>query len=487
MTVNGSCGGLSSKPSSPTPYRSHSNCSSPSPSRPFFKGCDIELKGKFNGSPNSLRKRKIAEIETSNKLINDSVSVDSLNEDDDSTLKEIMGKFDEISYTYDKETDILSDSSDHTQCQDHSDYEDTGQDAEDEYEEEIDFIDKHAVSISESIKYKNSGSCEYYLEKQPQPQISRASLKLRKRIRRTRKRSECSTPGSGSQPSPRECRSVGGTPILNRRATKQSQHASTDRCNSLTTLNSPQKTLITIAESEKQLLKSDLEAFIKYRELITEAETLLGSFADTNSYHQAAAHQVTRNHPHLPNKRVEMLRAEVGSKRSVDVLTNNQHSNTCNSNAPNIKPPGPSTHKLTPSCHLSMKPQHSSPLPVHKKIELLKQEQYAFGPPPSPQSPVKPKVNAAKENYPPAYYSPKPMHRIQVATSTWMNCPKSEPMKRKVYVPPGQQYYNQEMLLLRGAGSNKNLKQEMILKTLEDLRQSLEDQKTQLYTLNEKP
>lgn len=141
--------------------------------------------------------------------------MDSLNEDD-STLKEIMGKFDE-SYTYDKETDILSDS-DHTQCQDHSDYEDTGQDAEDEYEEEaeIDYIDKHAVSISDSVKYRNSGSCEYYVEKK---QVSRASLKLRKRLRRTRKKSECSST-AGSEVSQRECRSVGGTPLLNRRSIK---------------------------------------------------------------------------------------------------------------------------------------------------------------------------------------------------------------------------------------------------------------------------
>lgn len=172
-----------------------------------------------------MRKRKLCDMATEQ-----SVSVESLNEDDDSTLKEIMGKFDEISYTYDKETDILSDSSDHTQCQEHSDYEDTGQDAEDEYEEEIDFIDKHAVSISDSGKYKNSGSCEYYEygERQQVPipqQISRASLKLRKRLRRKSKRSECNTPVPSEsqqlqQQQQRACRSVGGTPILNRRAPK---------------------------------------------------------------------------------------------------------------------------------------------------------------------------------------------------------------------------------------------------------------------------
>lgn len=182
--------------------RPRSNCSSPS--KPYFNGCDIHIpvKSKFNISPNTLRKRKLIEPPTTDYYYKAATtaattdSLDSLNEDD-STLKEIMGKFDDISYTYDKETDILSDSSDHTQCQEeHSDFEDTGQEAEDEYEEEIDFIDKHAVSVTESIKYKNMGSCEYYEEKekqevelpQPQPQqISRASLKQRKRLRRTRK------------------------------------------------------------------------------------------------------------------------------------------------------------------------------------------------------------------------------------------------------------------------------------------------------------
>lgn len=216
---NGGLGGSS-------PYRSQSNCSSPS--RPFYKGCDIELKGYFNVSPNSLRKRKLVDSATEqSENLRVEGSVISLNEEeDDSTLKEIMGRFDEISYTYDKETDILSDSSDHTQCQEQSDYEDTGQEAEDEYEEEeIDYIDKNAVSISDNIKYNNSGSCEYYVEK-PQ-QISRASLKMRKRMRRTRKRSECSTPeplpqSNESTNRQRECRSVGGTPILKRRAEKQS-------------------------------------------------------------------------------------------------------------------------------------------------------------------------------------------------------------------------------------------------------------------------
>lgn len=271
-------------------------------------------------------------------------------------------------------------------------------------------------------------------------------------------------------------------------------HCSSDRANSLNTLNSPQKTLITIAESEKQLLQSDLEAFIKYRELITEAESILGSFKtpDTSSSYHQACHG--RNMPpHLPNKRVEMLRTAEASKRSSEVLNNqhhHHHHHHPHNNNPQIvvKPPGP-VHKLPllPPTHNSMKPH--SPLPVHRKIELLKQEQYAFGPPQLPQQPPPPlpppKQSNTKENYPPPYYSPKPVHRFQAAAGAALpaNCPKSEPLRRKVYVPPSGHHHHQQeqQLLLRGG------KQEMILKTLQDLKRSLEDQKTQLYTLNEKP
>lgn len=233
---------------------------------------------------------------------------------------------------------------------------------------------------------------------------------------------------------------------------------SSDRSNSLNTLSSPQKTLITIAESEKALLKSDLEAFIKYRELITEAETLLGSFKPaTHGPTPASPVPPHRNNPpHLPNKRVEMLRGTDVSKRS-DVL--NHH----NSSGQNVRP---AKH----SC-LNLKPH--SPLPVNKKIELLKQEQYAFGPPPPQPNKV------SKENHPPPANFNLP-RRMQTAT-----CPNSEPLKRKVYVPSKDSVHYHQELFLRGSGGN--LKQEMILKTLEDLKRSLEDQKTQLYTLNEKP
>lgn len=183
-----------------------------------------------------------------------------------------------------------------------------------------------------------------------------------------------------------------------------------------------------------------------YRELITEAETILGCMKPAD-YKSVA--NTTR---HLPNKRVEMLRAEV-SKRS-EVQPNHGH------NSGPLKPT--TAHKLPLSCHHGLQKPHS-PLPVHRKIELLKQEQYAFGPP-------VPSKSTAKENQPPPqYYSPKPVPRAQVIAAY---CPKSEPLRRKVYGSPV---------------GEKHLRQEMILKTLQDLKRSLEDQTTQLYSLNENP
>lgn len=62
---------------------------------------EIEVSNKKTFSPNTIRKRRM-EMVKSEALIGGS-QVDS---DEDATLNEMMGKFDE-SYCYEKETDIL--------------------------------------------------------------------------------------------------------------------------------------------------------------------------------------------------------------------------------------------------------------------------------------------------------------------------------------------------------------------------------------------
>ena len=91
--------------------------------------------------------------------------------DEDVTLNEMMGKFDE-SYVYEKETDILSDS-DPTDCDDRIDSlsdVDTGQDGGDEndpFENDFDYID-NATSFLElekldpSGRLPNNGHCTFF-------------------------------------------------------------------------------------------------------------------------------------------------------------------------------------------------------------------------------------------------------------------------------------------------------------------------------------
>lgn len=160
-------------------------------------------------------------------------------EDEDATFNELMGKFDE-SYVYEKETDILSDDSDPTECA--SEF-DTGLDGGDECDidemPDINYIDTESIQeICDKDAYQNTGSCTYH-----QLQTDRLQSKLRKRgdaaqssrrkkrLTRTRKRnSECrerdNSLASSKTISPsrsRGSRSVGGTPMSLRRNQKEKQ------------------------------------------------------------------------------------------------------------------------------------------------------------------------------------------------------------------------------------------------------------------------
>lgn len=208
---------------------------------------EIEISRK-SFSPNTIRKRKLDKQlseRLSNRLSN-CCGGDS--EDEDATFNELMGKFDE-SYIYEKETDILSDDSDPTECA--SDL-DTGQDGGDECETDeildIDYIDTGSVQeVIDKEIYKNTGSCTYYhnnqaitdkrqnklrkSRKQQQNDEISSSSRRRKRLTRTRKRnSECRDGSQNSRSktcSPhqfRESRSVGGTPVSLRRNKSERQH-----------------------------------------------------------------------------------------------------------------------------------------------------------------------------------------------------------------------------------------------------------------------
>ncbi|XP_028899123.1 uncharacterized protein LOC105216900 isoform X2 [Zeugodacus cucurbitae] len=269
--------------------------------------------------------------------------------DDDATLNEMMGKFDE-SYVYEKETDILSDS-DQTDCP--SDL-DTGQDAGDECDTDelldIDFIDTSSIQeVSERRDSDcNLGSCYYYNQspksvhqqggKRASVRSRRSSRSLkntqeetntvvaagsssqrrRKRFLKTRKKSaENRNEQPNSPHKTRKSRSVGGTPVCVRRqrhitAKNRIYETSplTNRSSSLVfTEVRDTKRFMTIAESERALLKADLEADVKYRQLIQEAESLLVSMKNSmQSIPRDTPVSSPRRVNPLANKRVEMLK-----------------------------------------------------------------------------------------------------------------------------------------------------------------------------------
>ncbi|KAK0158471.1 hypothetical protein PV328_009468 [Microctonus aethiopoides] len=115
--------------------------------------------------------------------------------DDDITLNEMMGKFDE-SYVYEKETDILSDS-DPTDCEDYVNHSpsdvDTGQDGGDENDpfenDDFDYIDNGSFIDLNNLEahLPNTGHCTYFTFTS---ELTRRSARLRESIMKRRSRDE---------------------------------------------------------------------------------------------------------------------------------------------------------------------------------------------------------------------------------------------------------------------------------------------------------
>lgn len=116
--------------------------------------------------------------------------------EDDITLNEMMGKFDE-SYVYEKETDILSDS-DPTDCEDYIDSLsdiDTGQDGGDENDpfenDELDYIDNGSFLDLDSLEcgghFPNTGHCTYFAFTS---ELSRRGTRLRESFLKRRNKED---------------------------------------------------------------------------------------------------------------------------------------------------------------------------------------------------------------------------------------------------------------------------------------------------------
>ncbi|KAK9507819.1 hypothetical protein O3M35_007593 [Rhynocoris fuscipes] len=116
--------------------------------------------------------------------------------DDDVTLNEMLGKYDE-SYVYEKETDILSDS-DPTDCEEQHDYNDNSSLHTSEHQDDLDFIDNGSIAELPNSdtefpdKILNKGHCTY-VSANHTPEACKRQCS---RMRRQRSGGEASAPSS---------------------------------------------------------------------------------------------------------------------------------------------------------------------------------------------------------------------------------------------------------------------------------------------------
>lgn len=207
---------------------------------------------------------------------------------------------------------------------------DLGQEAGDECDTDdlldVEYIDKNGRQETEKVvekkKQSKSKAAKKSLENQPK--------KRKKMLRKRSRNSECRSPVTSN----RGCRSVGGTPVSIRRNEKayerrQLEAPLSNRSNSLTfsEVHLIHSRMLSISESEKALIKADLEADVKYRQLIHEAESILISMKSNAAPKEVPPAIISspRRVCNVPtNKRVEMLRnCEVDLKRELSKTANN--------------------------------------------------------------------------------------------------------------------------------------------------------------------
>lgn len=224
-----------------------------------------------------------------------------------------------------------------------------GRDAGDECDSEdlldIDFIDNGTVTEIDvdKEKFKNTGNCSYHfvhdkdkkkLVKGKKGSKDGNSKRRKKLVRKRNKNSESSTRTRSPVVASRSCRSVGGTPVSIRRNDRSDRklmlEASTlsNRSSSLTftEIHAIRSRMLAISDSEKALIKADLEADVKYKQLIQEAETILISMKTSAGIKKEPPPPSIcspRRVCNVPtNKRVEMLRnCEADLKRELSKAT----------------------------------------------------------------------------------------------------------------------------------------------------------------------
>lgn len=332
--------------------------------------------------------------------------------DDDCTLNEMMGKYDE-SYIYEKETDILSDS-DPTDCETDMDTGQDGGDEDDPLECEFDFIDNGSY-LEFNIDGKderNSGHCTYYnfeIQRTSRRRTTRRSYKQEGSSHERKKRPNSSKKKPKSEQSQpklkpqliRNCpvdgsRSAGATPLSARRSNLPMSKLALDerlrkRSNSVCFSRHPTSTFD----------KRDKEADKKYKELIVEAEHILMSMKSNGLS--------PRRLPGPPNKRVELLRnTECSKPEVVSRIPSN------NFNSPRFSPK---------KNHITNFISNNSPvLPKREPSPLVREKR-------SPKY----KKKSLRGNGSTNHNSSSSDSDDTKNSVLEFGCPQSEPVRRKVY------------------------------------------------------
>ncbi|XP_050313419.1 uncharacterized protein LOC126748317 isoform X2 [Anthonomus grandis grandis] len=462
----------------------------------------------------------------------------SLSDDEDYTLNEMMGKYDE-SYIYEKETDILSDSNP-TDCESDIDTGQDGGDEEDDGDEEFDFIDNGSY-VEINNKIHNAGHCMYIL-----PEIQRKRSSRRRMLRKGKEQSEKRRKSSNkkqkhvlersrySHSYQDGSKSAGATPLVIRRSSLKTSHQNEQeefykqRSNSVCL----QKNITTVL-----IDKRDREADMKYKELIGQAKQIIRTM-NINGLSP-------RRLPGLANKRVELLRVTECAKSELGSINKQNESISIppNSNAP----PSNITFRNT---RFSPRKNHITNFIINNSPVLLKKELHTQSSPmsrrkvfPENHSPLPTRRLGDDLAVPPSYLgkqnskehfdgvgspfnsrrSHKPRGILQPAStglfthrhrretelpvdssssdeegfhkfkkSLSKSCPQSEPMKRKVYFVNNsvnaQKNHgktvgfnlNEEVGYKNTSDSSENLRHQVLLNTIQSLKRNLENHSASL-------
>ncbi|CAH1377659.1 unnamed protein product [Tenebrio molitor] len=420
-------------------------------------------------------------------------------EEDDCTLNEMMGKYDE-SYVYEKENDILSDS-DPTDCDTDID---TGQDGGDEdepVEGEFDFIDNGSYLELDPREDRNTGHCTYYnFEMQRRASRRRTTRKSkqcsekRRRSSSNKKRHKVLERSSNAQPN--GSKSAGATPLSVRRTKHHPVSKLADDC------LKKRSNSVSFSRDDpfSTLDKRDKEADQKYRELIVEAEHILRSMK-TNGLSP-------RRVPGPANKRVEILRSAECSRP--ELFMKNRLT----------EEPGPPFAKIPSSnfsCpRFSPKRNHITNFMINNSPALMRREaELPTSPlvkrPDSPKSTRRNETNRRSPKYRKKSNKPKlecpssstdsdgtkDSGHATKTDSLSFECPQSEPVRRKIYSGRGKTVafnLNYENVCNNNSppysptrfetqdykNSSENLRQQVLLNTIANLKKSLEDQSASL-------